>query len=116
MHYWYPYAQLSQGNQEPGRQGGRLFSEELLSSNLGKVITVYLTYEKIHNGMPKSLQAPCGKRVGTLFCYGIKKRERISCYLTLILILSYLKSGKKYIFEMEGLEIRGGRSYRPFLF
>ncbi len=43
MYYWYPYAQTSQ-NQEPARRG-RIFSEELLHSNLGKVITVYLTYE-----------------------------------------------------------------------
>ncbi len=43
MYYWYPYAQISQ--QDPARRTGRIFSEDLLHSNLGKVITVYLTYE-----------------------------------------------------------------------
>lgn len=45
MYYWYPYAQTAQVDREPGRREGRIFSEELLSSNLGRLVTIYLTYE-----------------------------------------------------------------------
>lgn len=40
--YWsypYPYAHLSQQRQE------RIYSEDLLSRNIGRVVTIYLTYE-----------------------------------------------------------------------
>lgn len=48
--YWYdPYgAYLTHQPQEPSvaQQVARKYSEDLLSSNVGKPITVYLTYEK----------------------------------------------------------------------
>ena len=79
MYYWSLMHRFP-SNQEPARRG-RIFSEELLHSNLGKVITVYLTYENNPQWNAKIVTGTLREAGRDFILIRDQKQERISCYL-----------------------------------